>query len=372
MIIKNGLVLSSLMFLASSGFAKVGLSPVLTGLDNPVGIIFSPKDAKKNIYVLEQRGVVRRAELGKAGSEVWLDITDRVTKLNPAYDERGLLGMAFHPQFPKDSRVFMSYTTGSDGKSRISQFNVGAKNEVDKASEKIILEQEQPFMNHNGGDIKFGTDGYLYISFGDGGSGGDPRGNGQNLTTMLGKMLRIDINSKDKPYAIPADNPKFPAADARPEIYAYGLRNVWRFSFDRETNELWAADVGQNSLEEIDIIKKGGNYGWNIMEGNSCFKDRGCKKDGLELPVFEYGRKDGSSITGGYVYRGAALPQLKGFYLYSDYGSGNIWELKFDGKKVTENKLIAASKRVVVGFGEDADGEIYLADYKGTILKLVP
>ena len=234
------------------------------------------------------------------------------------------------------------------------------------------MEIGQPYSNHNGGQVTFGPDGYLYVGLGDGGSGGDPRGHGQNLRTLLGTILRIDVSALDETgsYAVPPDNPFVGVQGARPEIWAYGLRNPWRFSFDRETGDLWTGDVGQNKLEEIDIIKPGANYGWNIMEGTSCFRGPGCGSDDLEPPVAEYGRDGGCSVTGGYVYRGPRLPSLVGAYLYGDFCTGNIWALRHDGSQVVDQALIADTDLQISSFAEGPDGEVYILSFTGEIARL--
>ena len=229
---------------------------------------------------------------------------------------------------------------------------------------------EQPYANHNGGQILFGPDGFLYVGLGDGGSAGDPKGHGQNTGTLLGTILRLDVSSLDAvgSYAIPADNPFVGVEGARPEIWAYGLRNPWRFTFDSETGDLWAADVGQNALEEVDLVRAGLNYGWKIMEGDECFS-RSCDTRGLELPITVYGRDDGCSITGGYVYRGGRLPSLYGAYVYGDYCSGKIWALRYDGSRVTESIQLADTSLRISSFAEDADGELYILDLEGEIYR---
>ena len=245
---------------------------------------------------------------------------------------------------------------------------------ADPESEVIIMEVEQPYANHNAGQLAFGPDGYLYIALGDGGSAGDPLGNGQNLTTMLGSILRIDVSGLSGPgdYEIPADNPFVGIEGAREEIWAYGLRNPWRFSFDSETGLLWAGDVGQNSLEEIDIITKGANYGWNIMEGSQCYSPAtSCNQSDLTLPVAEYDHSQGCSVTGGYVYRGEQITSLQGYYIYGDYCSGNIWALAYDGSVVTENLLLVDSELSITSFGEDLAGNLYILDRQGGIYTLV-
>lgn len=344
-------------------FAGVKLQVVASGLDNPVSITFSPSD-KDKFYVIEQKGVIRVVENGVVSSTPFLDIESQVT----SGGEMGLLGLAFHPRYAENGRYFVNYTAKNPKlKTIISEFKNGA------AAERNIMTFAQPYQNHNGGDLQFAKDGYLYITTGDGGSGGDPHGNGQSLSTLLGKILRIDVDSGDT-YSIPKDNPFRETAGARGEIYAYGLRNVWRFSFDMLTGALFGGDVGQDKYEEIDLIEKGGNYGWNAMEGNHCFKpSTNCEKPGMIRPLVEYPRSGGNSVTGGYVYRGNSIPSLQGAYLYGDFGSGKIWALYYDqeNKKVIKNELLLNSHLAISTFGQDHDGEVYLADYGGKIYKFV-
>ncbi|MEX0771394.1 MAG: PQQ-dependent sugar dehydrogenase, partial [Balneolaceae bacterium] len=272
-----------------------------------------PGDGTHRLFVVEQSGVIHVFENDPSASEksVFLDITDRV---EDERNEEGLLGLAFHPDFETNGTFYVNYTTpgASDpdnrGLTHISRFQVDADHpdQAVKESEEVILSYDQPFWNHNGGQIAFGPDGYLYIAVGDGGSGGDPQGHGQDRTTLLGTILRIDVDRQEdgNNYAIPADNPFAGNTQGyREEIFAYGLRNPWRFSFDAETGRLWTGDVGQNAYEEIDVVENGGNYGWNIMEGNHCFEpSTGCDREGLELPVWDYSQESGDkSITGGFV-----------------------------------------------------------------------
>jgi glucose/arabinose dehydrogenase len=254
----------------------------------------------------------------------------------------------------------------------IAEYHVSASdpNLADPASERILLLVNQPFTNHKAGQLAFGPDGFLYFGLGDGGSGGDPFGNGQNLQTLLGKMMRIDVDSA-QPYAIPPDNP-FVSGGGLPEIWAYGLRNPWRFSFDRTTGRLFCADVGQNLFEEVDILQSGGNFGWNIMEGMHCFNpSSGCNMGGLILPIAEYDHSQGDAVIGGYVYRGAAIPQLVGKYLLSDFGSGTIWTLTEGPPGTWTRSTLLSTGRNVSSFGQDQSGELYVVDYSGSILKLV-
>ncbi|NDG28468.1 MAG: glucose dehydrogenase, partial [Proteobacteria bacterium] len=249
----------------------------------------------------------------------------------------------------------------------ISEFQTGV------LKEKVLLQIEQPFSNHNGGHLAFDKEGYLYIGTGDGGSAGDPLNHSQNLNSLLGKMVRIGVDSKGL-YDIPKDNP-LTSPQQRKEIFAWGLRNPWRFSFDRETGALFAGDVGQDRYEEIDLVEKGKNYGWRVMEADHCLTPpRGCNREGYVMPLTEYGRSEGGSVTGGYVYRGKQLPDLKGVYIYGDFMSGNIWGLSYDqaSRKVLQNRLLLKSKLSVASFAEDADGELYVVDYSGVIYRLAP
>ena len=302
--------------------------------------------------------------------ETFLDIRNRVSDRG---NEEGLLGLAFDPDYANNGYFYVYYSAASPRRSVIARYHVppGADG-VDPSTEKIIMEIGQPYSNHNGGQVTFGPDGYLYVGLGDGGSGGDPRGHGQNLRTLLGTILRIDVSALDETgaYAVPPDNPFVGVEGARPEIWAYGLRNPWRFSFDRETGDLWTGDVGQNALEEIDIIRPGLNYGWNIMEGPSCFRNAGCDRDELEPPVAEYGRDGGCSVTGGYVYRGERIPSLVGAYLYGDFCTGNIWALRHDGSQVVDQALIADTDLQISSFAEGPDGEVYILSFTGEIARL--
>lgn len=321
---------------------------------------------------MDQNGriVIFPNDTNAAAVSAFLDLTGRVGREG---NEEGLLGLTFHPRYAENGFAYVYYTAYNPRRSVISRFKVsGDANRLDPASETVILEVAQPFANHNGGMIAFGPDGYLYIGSGDGGSANDPQRNGQNLGVLLGKLLRIDVDRQEagRAYAIPADNPFVNQAGARGEIWAYGLRNPWRFSFDRATGALWAGDVGQNRLEEIDIIKRGLNYGWNIMEGSSCLSGTTCNRAGLEPPIAEYGRDKGCSVTGGYVYRGPSLTWLRGAYLYADFCSGRIWAVRHDGSKVTEEREMANTGRSVSSFGEDAAGEVYVLAFDGVVYRM--
>jgi glucose/arabinose dehydrogenase len=336
--------------------------------------LIQPDDTSGLIFITEQRGVISTFIPGKPerGSNVFLDITDRV---NRGGNEEGLLGLAFDPRYRENGYFYVYYSAANPRRSVLSRFNLDQSNPGLAApqSETIILEVEQPFSNHNGGQIAFGPDGYLYIGLGDGGGAGDPQGNGQNLGTLLGSILRIDVSglSVSGHYKIPADNPFVNTAGARAEIWAFGLRNPWRFSFDKVNGTLWAADVGQDKWEEIDIITRGNNYGWNIMEGFHCFSPAAnCNQSGLTLPLVEYSHSQGCSVTGGYVYRGNILPSLQGQYIYGDFCSGNIWALSYNDNAVTQNILLAKSGVSITSFGEDLAGNLYILSRDGGIYTL--
>ena len=316
------------------------------------------------IFVFPNKPDVEEAEL-------FLDWEKKTTYKDEEFEE-GVLGLAFHPKFKSNGEFFMYYTEVPHI-SVISRFKVSKSdpNKADPASEEQILRIPQPYWNHNGGTICFGPDGYLYIGLGDGGAGNDPHKNGQNPKTVLGKILRIDVDHKDegKKYAVPKDNPWVGQAGAATEAFAMGIRNTWRMSFDRKTGALWQADVGQDLWEEINIITKGGNYGWNLREGMHKFKDGSDAKPELIEPVWEYHHTIGKSITGGVVYRGKKVPELDGCYLYGDFVSGKLWALKYDekAKKVAANYLLQGDNLPVMTYGEDEAGEVYFTTPFGQI-----
>ncbi|MEA3188895.1 MAG: hypothetical protein QOD99_2725 [Chthoniobacter sp.] len=339
---------------------RIRLLPFLTGFQRPLACI---DDRSGRIFVVEQPGRIRVSHDGMLEPAPFLDITDRVYSGD---NECGLLGLAFHPQFKTNGRFFVNYTTKKRGKlqTRVSEFKVDPTAlRADSGSERELLTFDQPFANHNGGCVIFGPDGMLYIGTGDGGAANDPQENGQNLGTWLAKILRIDVDHK-QPYAVPADNPFVGKEKALPEIWAYGLRNPWRFSFDRETGQLWCGDVGQNKWEEVDIIERGKNYGWSAKEGLHDFEPKRAVGP-LTDPIKEYGRELGQSITGGYVYRGKQFPELQGIYLYADYQSSRIFALKWDGHSLTLDGQILQPPFHISSFGEDKDGELYVCDHSG-------
>lgn len=337
-------------------------------------------DGSDRVFVASQLGKVHVFDNDQAAKEtkVFLDIESRVVYKDNE-NEEGFLGMAFHPQYKENGELFVYYTTtGAPHTSVISRFRVSKEdpNFVDPATEEELLRIKQPYWNHNGGTIVFGPDGYLYIALGDGGAGGDPHKNGQNLGTLLGKVLRIDVDHQDEGlhYAIPKDNPFVGKPGARGEVWAYGIRNIWRMAFDPETGLLWAGDVGQDLWEEVDLIVRGGNYGWSVREGTHPFGPHGAESSqGMVEPIFEYHHEVGKSITGGNVYRGKRLPQLAGKYLYADYITGKVYALDYDltAKQVRGNYEIPGNIAPVMSFGEDEQRETYyltvLPDNRGQL-----
>ena len=327
-------------------------------------------DGSDRIFVTEQRGVISVFPNSDdvAAADIFLDISERV---NNGPNEAGLLSTAFHPQYESNGLFYVYYTHGNL-LSRIAEFRVSDDaNRADPTSERVLLDIEQPAGNHNGGQLAFGPSGMLYIGLGDGGAANDRYQNGQDPTTLLGAILRIDVNAQDDglAYGIPIDNPFVGNSESRrEEIWAWGLRNPWRFSFDRLTGELWAGDVGQGNREEIDLIEKGGNYGWNTMEGFQCFQPASdCDTTGLALPVAEYAHDEGRSVTGGYVYRGHRTAQLIGTYIYGDFETSLIWGLHYQNGTVTENTLLAQAPGGIASFGEDQMGEIYILAFDGGV-----
>jgi glucose/arabinose dehydrogenase len=358
--------------------AAISLEEFASGLDAPTAIA-NAGDGSGRLFVAEKGGTIAIVEDGAVAETRLLDITDRV---GSNASEQGLLGLAFAPDFATSHLFYVNYTD-LDGNTVISRFTADEAGAVaNPGSEEVLLQQEQPAANHNGGQLGFGPDGYLYIALGDGGGQGDPRENGQSLSSWLGKILRIDVDpanaSADAPYAIPEDNPFVDDPDALPEIWAYGLRNPWRFSFDSETGDLFIGDVGQGDIEEIDLnpAGEGGmNFGWNLMEGENCYAVEDCDPEGndLTLPILQYTHEEGGcSVTGGYVYRGEVSPALQGAYIYGDYCSGLIWAAGENADGTWTASEPYASDLSISTFGQDEAGELYLADLtSGAIYHIV-
>ena len=361
--------------------------------------IAQPKKEKNRLFIVNQSGAIHIIKNNKTIDIPFLDISDRVFGSLTPESEKGLLGLAFHPNYANNGYFYINYIN-KNNRTVISRFSTSDNiNIADKNSEVIILEILQPFDNNNGGHLAFGpSDGFLYIGLGDGGSTGDPYNNSQDLNTLLGSILRIDID-RGNPYSIPKDNPFFSHNNKKEEIFCYGLRNPWRFSFDRNNNDIIIGDVGKSIWEEIHWSSwkeaKGGNYGWRIMEGNHCHNPEDfCDTTGLIMPIHEYPNNaafikkligmnnkeaSGCSVTGGYVYRGEKIRQLQGVYVFGDYCTGRIWSLKFDGEKATSFKNLHQDLKknstemplVISSFGEDSSGELYVVDYLGAIYKFI-
>ncbi len=353
----------------AANWPEINVVQIASGLENPVHITHA-NDGRDRLFIVEQPGRIRIFNADGLQPTPFLDISDRVN----CCGERGLLSIAFPPRFTTKGYFYVNYTN-STGNTVISRFSVsGSPDIADPASESLILTIDQPFPNHNGGQIAFGPDGMLYIGMGDGGGGGDPLGSGQNLSSLLGKLLRIDVESGISPYAVPTNNPFATVANVRPEIWASGLRNPWRFSFDRDTGDLYIADVGQNQFEEINFqpaASPGGeNYGWNILEGNHCFQPTACDTSGLVPPILEYDHSSGDrSITGGHIYRGEIFPRMRGNYLFADFASGRLAGLR-PSSSGFEATLLRDTGFAISSFGEDEQGELYLADYNGAIYRI--
>lgn len=346
--------------------------PNLT-FSSPVDLQYAP-DGTDRIFVVGQSGIIKVFENNRntMTAKTFLDITDRVT----SGGETGLLGLAFHPDYATNGYFYVDYTTPNPLRTHISRFQVTSNpDSADKNSELVLLEVTQPYANHNGGRVIFGPDGYLYIGFGDGGSGGDPNDYAQNRTVLLGKILRIDVDnpSGGLNYGIPSDNPFVGNTQGwREEIYSFGMRNPWRFSFDASNGWLWCGDVGQGSWEEIDTITSGGNYGWRCYEGNHAYNLAGCNATDYLFPIWEYGHTNGNcSITGGYVYRGMRRPELKGTYIYGDYCSRTIWSLDYSGINLT-NTQISIGASSILSFGVDMNNELYVLCSNGKIYEYQP
>lgn len=340
----------------------VRLAKVAGGLGDAL-YVTSTADQPNRLYVVQQRGRILMLNRGRVAGRPFLDISRQVS----TGGEQGLLGLAFHPQYRQNGRFYVNYTD-RDGDTRVVEYRRGTSGRADPSSARPLLRIEQPYDNHNGGHLAFGPDGHLYIAVGDGGSGGDPHGNGQRLDTLLGKLLRIDVDTRtgDLPYGIPADNP-FRAGAGRDEIYSYGLRNPWRFSFDRRRGDLWIGDVGQGALEEIDYRPKGAgrgaNFGWNAFEGRRPFAGRASLRGSVHIPpVAQYGHAKGCSVTGGYVYRGTRAPALRGRYVYADFCTGRVWTMRAGPRPGGIREITARLRSLssVTSFGEGPGGDLYV------------
>ncbi len=356
-----------------AGTVPVALQEVASGLAFPVYLTAPPGDPR--LFVLEKGGAIRVIKDGTLLPLPFLDLTGKVS----TGSEQGLLGLAFEPAYATTGRFVVHYTDLA-GDTRVSSFHVSADpDRADPTTEAVLLTADQPFANHNGGQIAFGPDGLFYLGLGDGGSEGDPTGTGQGLSDLLGSILRISLTGAGG-YTIPPDNPFAGVSGARGEVWSYGLRNPWRFSFDRLTGDLYIGDVGQSRLEEIDVAKaadgggRGINFGWNLMEGTSCYVAASCDTTGLALPMVEYDHGQGCSVTGGYVYRGSAIPALQGQYFYADYCSGFVRSVRVTGGAATDQADWPTLRPggAVPSFGEDAAGELYVLSADGRVLKIVP
>ncbi len=340
------------------------LEPVFRGttFSAPVQMVPVPGDPQL-FLVVEQRGrLIAASEDPAVKNRTALDLRDRVRM---KHSEEGLLSVTYPPDVAVDPHLYLYYTASAPRRSVLSRMDLAEDGSIDRTSEEILLEIPQPYGNHNGGVVLFGPDGMLYLSIGDGGSANDPHGHGQNGSTLLGTIIRIDVSSTDAPYAIPADNPFVGREGMRDEIWAYGLRNVWRMHFDSETGELWAGDVGQNAWEEIDIIHRGGNYGWRLREGKHDFRADGEPVGTLVEPVIEYPRTAGQSVTGGFVYRGRSIPGLRGAYLFADYMTGRVWGARLrEGGQPRVREVLKHQPIAVSSFAEGPDGELYLCGFK--------
>jgi len=356
----------------------IRLEPVFGSMSFQAPVQILPMPGQEDTFVIvEQRGrLIAKGTDPKSRKKLLIDMRDRVRM---KHSEEGLLSVVYSPDQVTDPKIYLYYSVSKPRRTILSRMDVKEDGTIDKASEEILLEIPQPYGNHNGGTVLFGPDGMLYLSIGDGGSANDPENHAQDLSDLLGTVIRIDVTSKDAPYAIPPDNPFIEAEGARPEIWAYGLRNIWRMHFDRETGKLWGGDVGQNKWEEVDIIERGGNYGWRLREGKHDFRPVDGQPSDLIEPVIEYPRNAGQSITGGFVYRGDDIPGLEGAYLFSDYMTGRLWAARVqDGKEPEIRQILKGSAMAVSSFGEGTDGELYICGFsspyarEGVIYRIAP
>jgi glucose/arabinose dehydrogenase len=378
-LIAGALILALALPAARAQTPGFALEPVANGFTRPLYLTHAG-DGSGRLFVVEQGGAIWVLQDGQRLEAPFLDVSDRISPeaLGTGYTERGLLGLAFHPDYAENGVFFIDYTD-RNGSSVIARYTVSAEDpdRADPASEQQLLVVEQPYANHNGGHLAFGPDGYLYVAMGDGGSGGDPQNNAQNLGTLLGAILRLDVSAEDG-YAIPDDNPFASTDNARPEIWAWGLRNPWRFSFDRETGDLYIADVGQNEWEEVNFQPAdspgGENYGWRPYEGSQIYSGEQPASEPV-MPIAEYSHSGtgGCSITGGYVYRGEAIPALAGTYFYGDWCSGTIWSARQADSGAWDVQAALESGLSISSFGEDEAGELYVIDYdSGEISRFIP
>ena len=370
----TGLAAASHIAGRAAGAQEAGftLSSFAEGFDRPVFMADSD-DGTGRMFVVEQGGLIWIVQDGEILADPFLDISDRVT----GGSEQGLLGLALHPEFAENGTLFIDYTD-LDGHTQIVRYRLSddSPDQLDPDSGEVVITVEQPARNHNGGMLAFGPDSYFYIALGDGGRQGDPEGHGQDLSTLLGSILRIDVDSEpiSGGYVIPEDNPFVTVEGAAKEIWSYGLRNPWRFSFDRATGDLWIGDVGQNAFEEVDrqpAGEGGQNYGWNLAEGDACYADENCESADIVWPVFTYGRDLGITVVGGYVYNGEAIPSLVGSYLLGDYGTGFIWVLTPDGDGAYSASEPIPTDLTISSFAEDAAGELYVIDLSGAVYQIV-
>jgi glucose/arabinose dehydrogenase len=352
-----------------NGSSTLQLTPVATGLQNPVHLTAPAGDAR--LFVVEQAGTIRIIRDAAVEAQPFLDITDRVS----GGGERGLLSLAFHPDYEQNGFLYVDYT-GANGETRVERYRISTDpDRADETSAALVIEIAQPFSNHNGGHILFGPDGMLYVATGDGGDAGDPDGNGQDRTTLLGALLRLDVDG-GSPYAVPDDNPFVGSPPFRAEIWAWGLRNPWRIAFDPAEGRLYVADVGQNRIEEVNVVsasEPGLNFGWNVMEGSECFESAECDRTGKTLPALEYDHSLGCSVTGGLVYRGASLPAVAGHYFFSDYCRGWLRSFRYTGGEVTDlREWDVRDIGRVVSFGRDGAGELYILSTEGVVYRVEP
>jgi glucose/arabinose dehydrogenase len=374
---KNVFLLLLILYPVISSLGQIKLENAFPNLDflQPLDLQI-PSDGSNRVFVVTQEGVIYVFPNNKDAAEkkVFLNIKEQIV----SGGELGLLGLVFHPDFKRNGYFYINYTAPLPLRTEIVRYKVNRNfpDLADTSSKVVILTFNQPYVNHNAGQLAFGPDGYLYIGTGDGGSGGDPQNNGQNKASLLGKMLRIDVNHSQgiQHYSIPQDNPFAGNRQGfKEEIFAWGFRNPWRYSLDPVTGKFWVADVGQDKWEEIDILEKGKNYGWRIMEGLHCYNPEvNCDQSGLTMPVWEYGHNEtgGNSITGGFVYRGKSFPELDGKYIYSDFVSGRIWALTYKGQGMVSNELILNSGKNISSFGIDRNNELFICSFDGRIYRL--